>query len=153
MSGERFSLDTNILVYALDANAGDRHVLAARIVKQAVRCECYLTLQSVSEFFAVVTRKRLVSRDEAIAQARDWLDLFRTVPASADAVRNALDAAASARASYWDALLVATAAEAGFTAILTEDLTDGSLLHGVRILNPFAGAALSPEATTLLAAE
>ncbi len=153
MSGERFSLDTNILVYALDANAGDRHVLAARIVEQAVRCECYLTLQSVSEFFAVVTRKRLVSRAEAIAQARDWLDMFRTVPASVDAVRSALDAAASGRASYWDALLVATAAEAGCTAILTEDLADGALLHGVRILNPFAGDALSPEAATLLTAE
>jgi predicted nucleic acid-binding protein len=153
MSGERFSLDTNILVYALDANAGDRHVLAARIVDQAVRCDCCLTLQSVSEFFAVVTRKRLVSRAEAIAQARDWLDMFRTVPASVDAVRTALDATAAGRASYWDALLVATAAEAGCTAILTEDLADGSLMHGVRILNPFAGNTLTQEAAALLASD
>ncbi len=153
MSVERFSLDTNILVYALDAGAGDRHTLASRIVDRAVHCDCCLTLQSVSEFFAIVTRKRLVARAEAVAQARDWLDMFRTISASADAVRSALDAAAAGRASYWDALLVATAAEARCTTILTEDLADGSLMRGVRIVNPFAGDALSPDAVTLLASE
>ena len=44
------------------------------------------------------------------------------------------------RASYWDALLVATAGEAGCTLILTEDLTDGAVLSGVEIHNPFAAA-------------
>jgi predicted nucleic acid-binding protein len=153
MSVERFSLDTNILVYALDAGAGDRHTLASRIVDRAVHCDCCLTLQSVSEFFAVVTRKRLVARAEAVAQARDWLDMFRTASASADAVRTALDTAAAGRASYWDALLVATAAEAGCTTILTEDLADGSLMHGVHILNPFAGGDLTPGAAALLVAD
>jgi hypothetical protein len=57
------------------------------------------------------------------------MDLFPTVPASA------------------------TAAEAGCTAILTEDLADGSRLFGVRILNPFAGNALAPEAAALLATD
>jgi hypothetical protein len=37
--------------------------------------------------------------------------------------------------------------------ILSEDLADGSLLHGVRILNPFAGTALTPAAAVLLATE
>ena len=71
---------------------------------------------------------------------------------SAGAVRNALDAAAAGRASYRDALPVATAAAAGCTAILTEDLADGSLVRGVRILHPFAGGDLSSEAVALPAA-
>jgi predicted nucleic acid-binding protein len=151
MSDRRFTIDTNILVYALDRNAGHRHMLASRIIAQAVLRDCWLTLQSISEFYAAVIRKRLVSRPEAAAQAHDWLDLFRTAPVSADAVRAALASADAGRASYWDALLVATAAEAGCTAILTEDLSDGSILHGVRVLNPFAGTTLAPEAESLLA--
>jgi len=150
MSDRRFTLDTSILVYALDRQAGDRHRLASRIIDLAVRADCYLTLQSISEFYAAVTRKRLVPVADARDQALDWLDMFPTVSASAGAVRSALTSAAAAKASYWDALLVITATEAGCGAILTEDLADGTVLSGVRIINPFAGTALSAEAEALL---
>lgn len=153
MNGSRFTLDTNILVYALDRRAGDRHRLASVIVDRAVLLECCLTLQAVSEFHAVCVRKRLVAAAEAAEQANDWLAMFPTAAASAEAVRGALALAAAGWASYWDALLVATAAEAGCAAILTEDLADDSSLGGVRIINPFQGAALSPAADALLAAE
>jgi predicted nucleic acid-binding protein len=153
MSGDCFTLDTNILVYAMDARAGERHMLACRIIDLAVLLDCRLTLQSVSEFYAAVTRKRLVSAAEAVAQAQDWLTMFGTIPASASAMRSAFAAAASGQTSYWDALLVATAAEAGCTVILTEDLADGSVLFGARILNPFAGRELAPVAAALLAAD
>jgi hypothetical protein len=65
--------------------------------------------------------------------------MFPTVRASA--VGSALTAAAG-KSPHRDALLVVTATEAGCTAILTEDLTDGTVLSGVRIINPFAGATL-----------
>jgi predicted nucleic acid-binding protein len=150
MSDRRFTLDTNILVYALDRQAGDRHGVACRIIDLAVRADCYLTLQSISEFYAAVTRKHLVPVAGARDQALDWLDMFPTVSASAGAVRTALATAGAGKASYWDALLVITATEAGCTTILTEDLAHGTVLAGVRIINPFAGATLSAEAEALL---
>ena len=153
MSGECLTLDTNILLQALDADAGDRHRLAGTIVDQAVLLDCRLTLQAVSEFHAVVSRKRLVPAAEAAAQAEDWLTMFRSVAASVGAIRAALTAAARGRASYWGALLVATAAEAGCSIILTEDLADGTVMQGVRIINPFAGDALTTTAAALLPAE
>jgi predicted nucleic acid-binding protein len=147
-----FTLDSNVLVYALDREAGERHALASRIINLAAVADCWLTLQAVAEFYAVVTRKRLVVPADAVAQAEDWLVMFRTAAASADAVRAALSVAADGRASYWDALLVATAAEAGCTAILTEDLADGSILLGVRAINPFGEGDVAPEAQALLSA-
>ena len=75
---------------------------------------------------------------EAAVQAAYWLELFPTVTASPAALRAALAEATAGRASYWDALLVATAAEAGCTIVLTEDMSDGSILSGVRVHNPFA---------------
>src|SRR5260370_6185045 len=95
-------------------------------------------LQAVSEFFAAVTRKRIMPRDRAAALAGHWLDVFPHATASAHAVRTALADAVAGRASYWHALLVATAAEAGCTLILTEDLADGTTLRGVAILHPIA---------------
>ena len=134
---ERFTLDTNLLVYAIDNAAGTRHDAARQIIQHAVRVDCWLTLQAVSEFYAVVTRKGIVQPPDAAAQAVDWLDLFPCAVASGVAVRTALADAAVGRASYWDALLVATAGEAGCRVILTEDLADGADLGGVRIHNPF----------------
>jgi len=136
--GARFTLDTNLLVFSIDNLAGTRHRLAREIVDRAVKCECWLTLQALGEFYVAATRKGIMPPAEAAAQAADWLALFPTVTASPAAVRAALAEAAAGRASYRDALLVATAAEAGCTVILTEDMPDGSVLSRVRIHNLFA---------------
>jgi len=135
--GGRFTLDANLLVYSVDNAAGTRHRLAREIVDRAVECGCWLTLQALGEFYVAATRKGMAPPVEAAAQAADWLDVFPTVAASPAAVRAALAEAAAGRTSYWDALLIATAAEAGCTAVLTEDMSDGSVLSGVRVHNPF----------------
>ncbi len=44
MQDERFTLDTNILVYAVDRDAGDRHSMAIDLVDKAVQQDCILTL-------------------------------------------------------------------------------------------------------------
>ena len=139
MNAERraFTLDTNLLVYSVDNTAGLRHHLAQQIVDRAVDSECRLTLQALGEFCVAVTRKGMMPPADAAAQADDWLELFPTVAASAAAVRIALGMVAVGRASYWDGLLVATAAEAGCAVVLTEHMSDGSTLGGLRIHNPF----------------
>jgi predicted nucleic acid-binding protein len=77
---------------------------------------------------------------EAAAQVQDWLIAFPCVAVSVYAVRTALADAVAGRASYWDGLLIATAAEAGCTLILTEDLGHSRRIAGVEIHNPFTGA-------------
>jgi predicted nucleic acid-binding protein len=147
----RFTLDSNILVYSVNAAGGVRHELAARIALRAVRLDCWLTLQSLSEFYVVVTRKGMMPRPEAAAQINDWISYFPITTASITAARTALTDAVAGRAAYWDALLVATAAEAGCSLILTEDMADGATLGGVEIHNPFArSGGLTERARTLL---
>jgi predicted nucleic acid-binding protein len=147
----RFTLDANLLVYSVDLDAGERHHLALRIVHIAPEVGCWLTLQALSEFYAVVTRKRLMPAADAAAQVNDWLSFFPAVAVSANAVRAALADAVAGRASYWDALLVATAAEAGCAVILTEDMADGAVLGGVEIHNPFdPGGGLTARSRQLL---
>jgi predicted nucleic acid-binding protein len=46
----RFSLDTNVLVYAVDVEAGPRHERARRILGSALGRPCVLALQSPGEF-------------------------------------------------------------------------------------------------------
>ena len=42
--------------------------------------------------------------------------------------------------SWWDALIVAAAREQTCTILLTEDLQDGQVLAGVRVVSPFLNA-------------
>jgi len=150
----RFSLDSNLLVYSVDSRANSRHLAAIEIVDRATEYDCYLTLQALSEFYVVVTRKGMVRPAEAAAQAQNWLDAFRCAAATPTAARTALNDAAAGRASYWDALLVATAREVGCAVLLTEDLADGTDFGGVRIHNPFASAGgINPLARELLGFE
>ncbi len=147
----RFTLDTNVLVYSIDSAAGMRHRSAGEILAGAVRADCWLMLQAISEFFVVVRRKGMASAPQAAALAETWLTVFPCAAVSPGAVRTALADAVGGRASYWDALLIATAAEAGCTLILTEDLADGSALGGVEIHNPFDPAGgLTERARQLL---
>lgn len=153
MSGEIYTLDTNVLVYAIDRASGARHETAKTIMSRAASGPCCLTLQAISEFYAAVTRKGMMQPAEAAPIAQAMIDLFRTTAATAGAVRSALQTATARHASYWDALLIHAAAEAGCSAILTEDLADGATLGGVRVVNPFAGAGLSAAAEALLSTE
>jgi predicted nucleic acid-binding protein len=147
----RITLDTNLLVYSVDVAAGLRYRLAIDIVRAAARADCVLTLQAISEFFSAVTRKRLMVRNQAAALAAHWLDVFPHTSGSADSVRAALADADAGRAAFWDAMLVATAAEAGCSVALTEDLQHGSTLRGVEIHNPFDPAGgLTDRARVLL---
>jgi predicted nucleic acid-binding protein len=150
MSDERFTLDTNILVYSVDSESGRRHQLASEIVELSAKRDCWITLQAVSEFYAVVSRKHLVARTTAAMLAHSWLDLFPSAVASESAVHFAIDRSADGRVSYWDALLIAAAAEAGCTAIVTEDLTDGVQIKGVRVVHPFAAGGLPEQVRSLL---
>ena len=148
---KRFTLDSNLLVYAVDLDAGWRHTTSVQIIQSAARRDCWLALQAISEFYSVATRKGYASPAVAAETAGDWLQAFPNAAPTVRAVRAALADAVAGRASYWDALLVATAAEAGCAVILTEDLVNGSTLAGVSIHNPFdPGGGLTARARRLL---
>jgi predicted nucleic acid-binding protein len=133
----------------MDGTEGARHEMARQLVDRAVDADCWLTLQSLSEFYWA-TRRKAIPRDEVAAQVEDWLSLFTCVPVSPTAIRRALSDNLAGRASYWDALLVATAAEAGCSVVLSEDMSHGAFLGEVQIHNPFGSDALTELTERLL---
>jgi predicted nucleic acid-binding protein len=144
---DRISLDTNILVYAVDADAGERHERASALLKRCALGDSVLTLQSLVEFFHATTRKRLLDPARAREFVRQWLEIFDVTQADEEALRDAMDAVTDHSLSFYDALLLATARLAGCTALLTEDMQHGRRIGGVEIVNPFIpdGAARAEE--------
>ena len=150
MTAERFSLDTNVLVYAADRDAGKRHDRACEVVERSARRPCVLTLQALAEFFHAATRNGILPKQEAAAQVRDWLELFPTVAADADALRTALNVVEDGSFAFWDALLLAAAAGAGCKAVLSEDMNDGARLGDTVVRNPFTESGYSAAVAALL---
>jgi predicted nucleic acid-binding protein len=134
------SFDTNILVYAADAAAGERHRSAAVLIERAIRRGiCIQTLQSLCEFFSVVTRKSGIEATAAAAFVEGWRAVMMIAPATAADLGEAVRAAREHRLAFWDAMLWATVRRVGVRILFTEDLQDGQALEGVRIVDPFVG--------------
>ena len=133
----RVGLDTNLLVYAVDSS-GDKakHALALRLVGQVANGGV-LSMQALTELYAVLTRKGIASASRAQAHVGAWRRAFTiATPISSD-LDDAMRVHDDHGIPFWDAMMWATLRRAGAQILLTEDLQDGRELEGVLILNPF----------------
>ena len=64
--------------------------------------------------------------------------LFEVVQVTTERILRAVDISAFHRLSFWDSLIISTAEAARCETLLTEDMNDGQIIEGVRIVNPFA---------------
>ncbi len=137
MSAKRLTLDTNILIYAIDRDSKDKHARAVSIVDQAVYLDCVLTLQSLCELYAEATRKKYAQHEEISSFIKELMGIFPIIVSSSSTLPLALKAMEGHDLSFWDAMLWATAKENHCALIISEDFQDNFILSGVRIRNPF----------------
>ena len=134
----RFTLDTNILIYAVDRDAGHKHDYSKALVGQAALSDCILTVQVLGEFVHATTRKSLLDTSHSSKFVKNWLEVFETAPANDSVLLEAIDTVEIHKLSFCDAMLLATARRSGCSALLSEDFQDGWRLQGLEIINPFA---------------
>jgi predicted nucleic acid-binding protein len=135
-------VDTNVLVYAFDASAGEKRAAAEALLAQLwQRGTGCLSVQVLQEFFVTVTSKvaRPLSSDEAAERVRE-LATWRVFAPTSDDVLGAIALHSQVNLSFWDAMVVHAAAESGCDVLWTEDLNDGQVIRGVQIRNPFAAS-------------
>ena len=150
MNDRRFSLDSNLLVYFHDPRDQLKQSVAQQIVAGAATCDCMLGLQAAGEFYTAATRKKILTPAYAGRAVLTYLSTFAMFQATEDAHRIAAREAVAGRFSYWDCVLLASAAEAGCTTLLSEDMKDGARLGAITVRNPFGPAGLSAAAAAAL---
>jgi predicted nucleic acid-binding protein len=144
----RFSVDTNILVYAAVGQTGAKHRTALSIMRRASNRDCVITLQALGELFRVLTGKMKVRVEEATAEVHRWRTAMPVVAADEVCLVDAMDAVSGHGLAFRDSMLWATAKRAGCRLLLSEDGADGRMLGGVTLVNPF----ISPRSPLLLEA-
>lgn len=132
-------VDTNILVYAHDMDAGPRHDIAAALLRQLWEArEGVLSTQVLQEFYVNVTRKipKPISRKDG----RDLVQTYtawRVIGVEPADVLAASDYEERFRLSFWDALILVSALKANADRLVSEDLQAGQRIRGLQITNPF----------------
>jgi predicted nucleic acid-binding protein len=133
----RFTFDTNILVYALDSDAGERHRVAVDLVRRASGRDCVLTLQALAELFRTLSGKYRVAPAKAAEIVQGWQDAVPVFAANQACLTDAIDAVIAHSWSFWDAMIWATAKHADCRLLISEDSQHGRTFGGVTIVNPF----------------
>lgn len=145
-------LDTNVFVCADDADVPAKRDRARQVVTAAAAAGTAVVSTQVMGEYASVARRKLGLSEADCRLALLAMERLSVVAVHPTHLYRALDVAALHRLRLWDALIVATAAAAGCSRLLTEDLQHGRVIDGVRIENPFVDASgANPSADTLQA--
>ena len=139
-------VDSNILIYAHDLDAGVKRERAVAKLRELWDAGTgRLSVQVLQEFYVNATQKlatpigRSTAR-EVIQTYGVWVQHATTV----ETVTRATEISDLVRISFWDALIVASAEEVNAEEVLSEDLSDGQAIGGVRVVNPFKAGRAGP---------
>jgi predicted nucleic acid-binding protein len=136
MSARSF-FDTNVLVYADDKAAPAKQRRALGLVTEHRREGTgVVSLQVLQEYFVTITRKLHVDAGIARRKVELLAEFDVATPDVADIVA-AIDLHRLHGFSFWDALILRSAKQAGCSVLLSEDLQQQREVDGVRIVNPF----------------
>lgn len=132
-------VDTNILLYAYDAAAGERHEAASALVDRLWReRRGAISVQVLQEFYVNATGKVRKTIDPEVAvDTLKSLVRWRVHSPLPDDVIAAAILSQRHRLSFWDAMIVRSAAELRCETLWSEDLNDGQVIEGVQLSNPF----------------
>ncbi|OGR00811.1 MAG: twitching motility protein PilT [Deltaproteobacteria bacterium RIFOXYD12_FULL_50_9] len=137
MSGDTF-VDTNILIYAYDADAGDKNVKALSAIHSLWdSMQGMVSTQVLQEFYVNATRK--IAQPLPLAIVRGIIENYLVwqvqliYPAT---ILRASEFQERHQLSYWDAMIVAAAFEGNAKTLFTEDLNHGQIIEGIQVVNP-----------------
>lgn len=136
MSAKSVFVDTNILVYAHDRDAGDKY-LAAKSALASLwdrPLPPSISIQVLQEFYVNLLRKRVggATAREIVLNYLEWdvVENDRALLLEGMRLRDTL------RLSFRDALIVAAARMAGAKELWSEDFNPGQDLEGIVVVNP-----------------
>ena len=135
----RTFVDSNILIYAHDLDAGMRQQRAADYLDRLwLDNTGRLSTQVLQEFYVNVTQKirSPLSKPTAREVVQDYESWVQSYITTSTVVR-ASEISEIWQISFWDGLILAAADEAGASELLSEDMNHGQLVAGIRIVNPF----------------
>ena len=132
-------VDTAVLLAADDAHDPARQATARAWLQALWQSRSgRVSTQVLSEYYVIATRHYGMPAGDARAKLRRY-QLWKPWQVDHQTVETAWGVEARFGLPYWDALVVAAAAQSGASHVLTTDLTHLQQIDGVTAFNPFVG--------------
>lgn len=132
-------VDTNILVYAHDTSAGEKHKRAKALIANLWDSkEGCLSIQVLQELYVTLVRKVTtpLQPDTAAAVINDLGQWSIHIP-GVDDILEAIKIQQKHNLSFWDAMIVRSAGQMNCDILWSEDLNAGQVYEGIKVVNPF----------------
>ncbi len=136
----RYLLDTNLLIYPLDARNADKQEKAIDALQKLRNTgNAALPVQALSEFSNVALRRlQPPLPPEKVSELVGMLmQAFPVLPLTAPIVKEALRGVSHHHLSFFDAQIWASARLYQIPIVISEDFAAGANIDGVRFINPF----------------
>jgi predicted nucleic acid-binding protein len=131
-------VDTNILVYAHDRSTGIKHQRAQILIEQLWNSgKGVLSTQVLQELCINLRRKagNPLPLEEVRRLIREY-STWEVVTNTPESVLGALEIEARYKTSFWDALILQAAEDAGASILYSEDLAGGQRYGTIQVVNP-----------------
>ena len=135
----RVAFDSNILIYAELEPESEKGKRAADLILRAAS-DGVIAAQVLGEFLRFIQRRAPHAFAEAIRQSAIYRTAFLTPATTDDIIAAAGELARTHHVQLWDGVVCAASAQAGAKVLLSEDMQDGRVLAGLRLVNPFEPA-------------
>lgn len=138
---DRAFIDTNVIVYLFDKREPGKRRSAARLLTRLAQQPDapVISTQVLQEAFSALTRKLGMDPQQALDALRLTADgSFTVQPIDVPLIWEAATRSIKDTLSFWDALIVEAARQAGCTVLYSEDMQTGRSFDGLVVTNPFA---------------
>src|SRR3989337_1207923 len=121
---DKFFIDTNLWVYlyAGDSDKEKSHIIRSLVDKHFE--DIVISTQVIGEFFNVLTKKGLKTKEEARQMVMDLTANFQSVEVLQTSAVKAIEISIREGYSYWDSLIISSVLESNCSILYTEDMHD-----------------------------
>lgn len=133
----RIALDSSVLLHAEGVSDQTRQSRALAVIAALPESDTIIPVQALCELLqalVVTARMPAAQAREAVAS---WRRAYRAQDTTESVLVAAADLVALQKFGVWDAVVLASAAEAGCDVLLSEGIESRRPWRGVTIVNPF----------------
>lgn len=134
----KVALDTNVIAKAEGLHDDDMRLKAKQVIEAIGPHRIVVPIQALNELAFLLFKKLRRPRNDVGVTITIWMETYGTIDTTQSVFRDALSLSALHKLQIFDAVVLSSAAQAGCSLLLSEDMHDGFTWRGCTIVNPFA---------------
>lgn len=137
---DKIFIDSNIFIYAIleGSSNNEKRTQTINLLDELAEKSVITSTQVLGEIFNTLSRKYKVDKTELVKKLEILSETVSIKGINQDTVKKCWDIVKTSNYSYYDSLIVATAIQNECSIFYTEDMQDGHVIEGLRIVNPYS---------------